>query len=82
MSIRVSDESRVCLYDSVNGWAFGPVFESVEHAEDFQRWLAERFGFEDLDGIDPLALSPQGWKARYEEWFDDRVDGESGELIG
>ena len=80
MTICVGDDSHVALYDSVNGWAFGPVFESAEHAEDFLAWLLDKMNAPDASLIDPLFLSPQGWKAHYEEWFDERVDSE-GQLI-
>jgi hypothetical protein len=32
---------RVALYDSVTGWAFGPVFPDVETARTFLDWLPE-----------------------------------------
>lgn len=38
MSIETTGQNAVCLYDSVTGIAFGPVFEDVPEADAFQRW--------------------------------------------
>jgi hypothetical protein len=35
MGVRISDDENFCLYDSVSGTAFGPVFGSQEEAEEF-----------------------------------------------
>lgn len=42
----------VAMYDSVTGWAFGPVFRSVGDAESFIEWLPE-----DARTYDVAALS-------------------------
>ncbi len=38
------------MYCNTSGWAFGPVFESREQAEEFMAWLSER-GFPDPRGL-------------------------------
>jgi hypothetical protein len=42
MGVRVSDQSHVCLYDSVTGTAFGPVLSDPVEADDFLSWLGNR----------------------------------------
>ena len=42
MAVELTSERAVALYDTTTEWAFGEVFESRDHAEDFLRWLAEK----------------------------------------
>jgi len=39
MSVRITTREQAVLYDSVNGIAFGPVFDSQLEASDFVEWL-------------------------------------------
>jgi len=36
-----TQEGATAMVDSTSDWAFGPLFESVDHAEAFLRWLDE-----------------------------------------
>lgn len=52
MSVRLtSQESRVALFDSVTGYAFGPTFDSDEDAESFVAFVR------DISGQDPREIS-------------------------
>lgn len=42
MSVRITTQERkVALFDSTNGLAFGPVFETEDDAEEFLEHLTE-----------------------------------------
>jgi hypothetical protein len=41
MGVRITDDRNVALFDSVTGYAFGPVFESRDDAEDFMAWFGD-----------------------------------------
>lgn len=58
------------LYCSTTMWAFGPVFDSVEQAEDFLKWL----------GSDPRHFPDSVLEQKHSEWFEARCDDE-GELL-
>ena len=52
------ETDRVAMYDSVTGWAFGPVFDSPDRADHFLDWLAEnghgdprKYGSNVLEGL-------------------------------
>ena len=62
MGVRISDTNNVCLYDSTTGYAFGPVFESLERAEEFLEYLRER----DVD--DPRRLPARTLHEMHERW--------------
>lgn len=51
------------LYCSTSMWAFGPVFEDVETAQDFVLWLAP---------VDPRALSDSDLEKRYGDFMRQR----------
>jgi hypothetical protein len=84
MAIVTTDEGAVALYDSVNGkpipWL--PVFEGTDHAEDFLRWLQARAAKEDSDipSPDPRKLTGFVLIDLHGEWWEERVDGETGRL--
>ena len=43
MGLRLStDEDKVCLFDSVTDWAFGPVFNTETAADRFLEWASEQ----------------------------------------
>lgn len=55
------DTDAVAMYDSVSGWAFGPVFATIVEAEEFLYWLG---------GNDPRTLTPnelQAWWHSYQQ---------------
>lgn len=39
MSVGITDENHVALFDSTMELAFGPMFKSAEEANDFLEWL-------------------------------------------
>ena len=69
MSIEVTSDKAVALYDSVTGIAFGPVFEGWEdfspsdEADAFVRWYEQRG---DLRWLSQRGASIQ--KPRVDEW--------------
>ena len=67
MSVRTTDERHVALYDSVTGLAFGPTFESTEHAEDFLRYFAD-WDESDHPVSDPRSARPGNLAAAHGEW--------------
>lgn len=74
MSVRLvaqEPEAATCLYDSVTMVAFGPVFDTVEKAEDFLGWL----------GTDPRRLTTVRLAAFYSQWYDERCDPDTGDLL-
>jgi hypothetical protein len=73
MGVSTTDERHVALYDNTTHEAFGPVFESEEHAADFVSWIAEQ----DIDirAIEPRRLSGDFLRT----WQNERVNDE-GEL--
>jgi hypothetical protein len=84
MSIRTTNDRAVALYDSVDGIAFGPTFESRDHALDYLRLapeIASRLypGAYDLEK--PWVWHRDVHRKVYDEWFKERVDGESGVLL-
>lgn len=72
MGCRVLDggDDGAVLYDSTSMVAFGPVFRSAEHAEDFLEWLA----------YDPRRLTMAELGERFGEWHGARCDAD-GDLI-
>lgn len=49
MGVRNSTyEGVTCLFDSVSGYAFGPVFDTADEAEDFVIWATDTCGVGDL----------------------------------
>jgi hypothetical protein len=48
MSVRVTDEEHVALYDSTSGEAFGSVFENQHEAEHFLSWHEKKAEREEL----------------------------------
>ncbi len=90
MSVQIIDGGDVAaLYCDTDDVAFGPVFKSAEHAEDFCRWL--RAGYEErvrngysmswFHSPDPRWYREQDLRAHYGLWRSERVDDESGELL-
>lgn len=69
MSVRlVIDEYRgkVALYDSVSGFAFGPVLDSEEEAETFLKLVEEE------TGTDPRALSDKTMERLFADFQKER----------
>jgi hypothetical protein len=58
MSIRTTDsDPKVALYDSVTGFAFGPVFEDSDDANAFLAWYRDDSPF----SKDLRTLSDADW---------------------
>ncbi len=62
------------LYDSVSGWAFGPVFDSYEDAAAFNGWLED----------DARSLTEAGLRQAYGNWKREQAapEGEAVEALG
>ena len=67
MGCRILDgrEDGAVLYCSTTEWAFGPLFRSSEHAEDFLAWLK---------GEDPRSFSNVELSAKFGDWMVERCD--------
>lgn len=53
MGCRILSSPSACLYDSVTGWAFGPILDDEEDAENFLIFLKEK------TETDPRMMSDQ-----------------------
>lgn len=76
MGIRItSQEDKSALFDSVSGWAFGPVFEDDIEAECFLSWTEEK-GYPDLRSVSLAVLAEAYgmWKLEIEEADSELVD--------
>ncbi len=63
MGVRTTDgEGKVALFDSVSGFAFGPVFDTYEEAISFRDWVEER------TGDDIRAASDRDLQQHYQVW--------------
>lgn len=67
MSIRIIEsnsdtDSYAVLYCSTSMWAFGPVFEDAEQAEEFLKWLI----------VDPRGLEDRELERKYWEFRETR----------
>ena len=67
MGVRVlydAEARHAALYDSVTGWAFGPMFATRERAESFLTWARKR-GLKDarLMSDDELINALNAWRA-------------------
>ncbi len=62
MSVRTTHEHAVCLYDSVTGLAFGPVFEDESQADEFIDWLT----------VDPRSYTSEQLAAKFLQY---KADG-------
>lgn len=71
MSVRTVHEVAAgvaCLYCSTTGWAFGPVFNSRDEAEDFLAWLEAGELAGALDSADPRRYRDQELARLHGEW--------------
>ena len=62
MGVRIvgqEPEAAACLYDSVTGLAFGPVFSDAGDAEDFLEWYS---------GADLRTLTPREVETCVNDW--------------
>lgn len=78
---RITDSEAVALYDSTSMQAFGPIFESEAHAEDFLRWLGEKprpwlptLPPKGGRWVDPTAYSASALNVVHDEWRRQRCD--------
>jgi hypothetical protein len=75
-----------CLYCSTTQWAFGPLFESRQDAEEFLAWVRSRsagewakydkFEVGDTGRCDPRVLTDRGLKQAVSDWLAARRDSE------
>lgn len=73
MSVRVSDNTNVCLYCSTTGTAFGPVFACDFDAHEFLEWLDVK------TLVDPRNIPWRELSALKVEWENQR-DGEPSDV--
>lgn len=72
MATATTDAGAVAFYDTVRMQAFGPIFDSTEHAEDFRRWAEEEKGY---PGPRQAAEQhPGGLDGLHVEWMKARLD--------
>lgn len=67
MGVRILLDERegAVLYDSVSGWAFGPIFPGGEDdAQEFLDWLK----------VDARGLSEYDLKTAHHDWLDRKAD--------
>jgi hypothetical protein len=57
MAVRITTQENMhALYDSVTGWAFGPVFDRIDDAQQFLAWAQDESGLVDLRIMSDRAL--------------------------
>ena len=79
MSVRTTTrESKVALFDSVTGWAFGPTFDTADEADDFLEWFGHAEGWA---ADDPRDLRDPVLARAHSRWAKQRLDPETGELL-
>lgn len=66
-----AEGGKAVLYCSTTDWAFGPLFDSEDHAMDFLEWLEKTCG----DG-DARKLTDKQLSANYVAWLKDRCTDE------
>lgn len=59
------------MIDSVTEKAFGPLFHSAEHVDDFLQWFAEQYG-----KTDPRSLEPAELEEITDQWAYERIDSD------
>lgn len=71
MATATTDAGAVAFYDTVRMRAFGPIFDTTEHAEDFRRWAIDRgyAGPKRLTQLQPGALD-----GLHTDWMRERLD--------
>ena len=74
MSVQILTDKETyqqVMYCSTTMWAFGPVFQAPDEAEDFIEWL----------GSDPRKLSDELLSDKYYEWLKEReIEEEENQL--
>jgi hypothetical protein len=93
MGVRILSDRETgvaCLYCSTTQWAFGPLFESREDAEEFLAWVRSRsagewakydkFKVDDTGRCDPRMLTDSGLKHAVSDWLASRRDSEEAPL--
>jgi hypothetical protein len=62
MSLQITDDTHVALFENTGDWAFGPIFGSRAEAEDFLDWYEAR------SRVRFDALMPDDQREQYEQW--------------
>jgi hypothetical protein len=74
MSVRItSDEDKAALFDSVSGWAFGPVFDNSDEADDFLVFC------ESAELPDVRTMTENDLADAHEKWAADRMQANTPE---
>lgn len=77
MGVRItSDEDKAALFDSVSGWAFGPVFDNSDEADDFLTYC------ESAELPDLRTMSEPDLMNAHEKWAADRLQQSEGATPG
>ena len=88
MGVRILEgDDNAVLYCSSSDWAFGPLFDNGEKAQDFLDWLDSYFPPElDLNALgkirwrhDPRELTDQGLQNAHCQWLSARDNTSSAE---
>jgi hypothetical protein len=87
MGCRLIAPSQIVMFDSVTGWAFGPVFESTLDGEEWLEWFASGRAREVCDNVlsfpnglratggpgeDPREYSYQTLRQLHRVWVEER----------
>lgn len=83
MSVRIlTGEDGAVLYDATSGFAFGQVFEGKDQAEAFLVWLPPKLdpGTTEVTTGQLRSMSEHYWRRYYNEFFDECIDEDTGEL--
>lgn len=65
-------DNAAILYDSVSGWAFGPLFDDFEQADHFANWLP----------VDARAYTDIRLAEMYSRWRESSAFDGEGEFVG
>lgn len=59
MAVRefVADDGKACMYCSTSGFAFGPVFESVDEMTNFLAWFWANYGIAGYSDIRQVPIN-------------------------
>jgi hypothetical protein len=82
MALGFTNKAAVAIIDTVRDEPIIGLrcFESADHAQDFLDWLAEKHEAGLATDRDPRKLTPRYRAGAQKRWWDERVDGETGQL--
>jgi hypothetical protein len=82
MAVLLTTDIAIAMYDSVTEQPLEGlrVFASLDHAEDFLRWLAQKAEAGEAPHRDPRELGLIDRRDFWDRWSEERVDQETGLL--